>query len=309
MAKKKKMSLQSTTDDLMLYADVYVPESEPKAVVQIIHGKAEHKERYEVIANILSAYGCVVLVVDNRGHGESISDNVPLGYFADENGWLVNLQDIQQFSTKIMEKYRNLPFFIIGHGMGALIGHSFLKRYEDMVSGAVFSGMPAFVSTASANKKKAATICKLKGAKNTTKQLNTNEFNNSIVNPRTPFDWISYNVDNVDSYMDDDLCGFDFTNKGWYDYYDGMMDVFSRSDWRILKKQLPILFVVGQQDVCADVAVGFNNSLNNLANAGYEKIEANIYENMRHEVFNEREKKIVFKDVLTWLNKQLQNEK
>ena len=106
-------------------------------------------------------------------------------------------------------------------------------------------------------------------------------------------------------YISDPLCGFPFTNRGFYDLLDGMQDVYTRSDWRVLKNQMPILFVVGEDDVCADVGTGFKNALNHLSKVGYNKIEANIYQNMRHEIFNEKEKKIVYKDILTWLSKQL----
>ena len=98
---------------------------------------------------------------------------------------------------------------------------------------------------------------------------------------------------------------FSFTNRGFYDLLDGMQDVYTRSDWRILKKEMPILFVVGEDDVCADVGTGFKHALNHLSKVGYSKIEANIYQNMRHEILNEKEKKIVYKDILTWLSQQL----
>jgi len=305
MLEKQKITLKSSTDDLMLYADLYIPD-DPKAVVQIIHGMAEHKERYETLANILATYGCVVLVADNRGHGESINENIPLGYFADKNGWLVNLQDLHNFSMDIMEKYPTLPFYVIGHSMGSLIAHSFIKRYEDMVSGVIFSGMPAYNSATGSAKMLAGCLSNGKGAKKTSKILTgASDFNKEYKHPRTSFDWLSYNVDNVDAYIADPLCGFPFTNRGYYDLLDGMQDVFARNDWRVLKKQLPILFIVGQDDPCADVATGFKKSLNNLSKVGYEKIEAIIYQNMRHEIFNEREKKTVFRDVLTWFNKQI----
>ena len=65
MIKKEKLTLKSQTDDLILSANVYICEN-PKAVVQIIHGMAEHKERYEQLANVLAAFGCITVVADNR---------------------------------------------------------------------------------------------------------------------------------------------------------------------------------------------------------------------------------------------------
>ncbi len=305
MTIKKKVELTSLTDELVLKADLYIPD-QPKAVVQIIHGMAEHKERYEILATILAGYQYVVLIADNRGHGESINENIPLGYFADENGWIVNLQDIHRFTEYLIEQFPNLPFFVIGHSMGSLIGHSYLKRYEDCLSGIIFSGMPAYNSAAGMGQLLANILMKFKGGKAFSKTLiKSSDYNGSIKNPRTDFDWLSYNSENVDQYIEDPLCGFPFTIAGYRDLLAGMQDVYTQKDWRVLKKQLPILFVVGEDDPCADVASGFKKALNNLSKVGYEKIEANIYQDMRHEIFNETDKKTVYKDIVIWLNKQV----
>ena len=168
--------------------------------------------------------------------------------------------------------------------------------------------MPAYTKSVGSGMMLAKTLSGGKGAKKVSNVLvKASDYNKTIKNPRTAFDWLSYNEENVDKYIADPLCGFPFTNRGYYDLLEGMQDVFARKDWRVLKKQLPILFVVGQDDPCADVPAGFRKSLNNLNNAGYENIEANIYENMRHEILNETEMKIVLKDIVVWLNKQVKD--
>ncbi len=305
MVSKEKIMLSSQSDDLQLYADLYTCE-QPKAVVQIIHGMSEHKGRYEQLASVLATFGCIVIVADNRGHGESINEKIPFGYFADKDGWLINLQDIHGFSLLIRERYRHLPFFILCHSMGSLIGHSYLKRYEDVLDGVIYSGMPAYNKATNSGKFLASILSGGNGAKKVSKILEKAfDFNKYLKNPRTPFDWLSYNQDNVDEFIADPLCGFPFTNKGYYDLLDGMQDVYTRNDWRVLKNQLPILFVVGEDDLAADVPTGFKRALNHLSKVGYQNIEANIYENMRHEIFNEKKRKVVYSDVLMWLNKQL----
>ena len=303
---KKKIELESPIDGLKLYADLYIPDS-PKAIVHVMHGMSEHKERYEEFCNLLARLNCVVLIMDHRGHGESISDKIPLGYFADKDGWLCNLKDLNMFASYVKEQYRNLPYFVIGHSMGSLFAHSYLKRYEDSISGIIFIGMPAWNKAIPMGQKLAKTISKMSGPKKFSKTLiaSATPYNSTIRNPRTEFDWISYNTENVDAYIADPLCGFPFTNQGYYDLMCGMMDVFNNKDWRVLKKNLPILFCSGQDDPCSDVPEGFRHSLDNLAKAGYANIEANIYENMRHEILNEASRKQVYRDILTWLEVQI----
>ena len=50
---KKKIELCSQTDGFKIAADMYIPEN-PMAIVQIIHGMAEHKERYEEFCTLLT---------------------------------------------------------------------------------------------------------------------------------------------------------------------------------------------------------------------------------------------------------------
>ena len=306
MIQKKKIELESPVDGFKLKANLYIPEN-PKAIVHVMHGMSEHKERYDEFCNVLARLNCVVLIMDHRGHGESTSNEIPLGYFADKDGWLTNLKDLNMFAMYVKEKFRNLPYFVIGHSMGSLFAASYLKRYEDMLSGVIFIGMPAYNKQAAMGRKLAAGICKLQGPKNHSKTLikAAGGFNDTIKDPKTEFDWISYNIDNVDAYIADPLCGFPFTNQGYYDLLTGMLDVYSVRDWRVLKKNLPLLFCVGQDDTCADVPEGFHKSLDSFSDAGYMNIEANIYENMRHEILNERERKIVYRDILTWLDEKI----
>lgn len=306
MIEKKKLELISSIDNMKLAANLYIPE-EPKAIVHVMHGMAEHKERYEEFCNILARLNCVVLIMDHRGHGESISEEIPQGYFADRNGWMANLQDLNMFAMNVKEQYRHLPYYLIGHSMGSLFATSYLKRYEEMVNGVCFIGMPAWNKQAPMARKLAAAICKTSGAKKYSKVLikSMDVYNYTIRNPRTDFDWISYNTDNVDRYIEDPLCGFPFTNGGYNDLLTGMIDAFNTKDWRVLKPNLPLLFCSGQDDPCSDIPTGFRHSLDNLAKAGYKNIEANIYENMRHEILNENARKIVYKDILTWLEIQI----
>ena len=165
---------------------------------------AEHKERYEQLPTYWLLLA-VSLLLSITGHGESVSESIPLGYFADKNGWLVNLQDIHMFSLEIRERYPHLPFFILGHSMGALIGHSYLKRYEDIVDGAIFSGMPAYNNKAGAAKMLAGMM----KPKSVSKLLvEGSDYNRLLAKPNTRYDWLSYNTDNVDAYIADPLCGF-----------------------------------------------------------------------------------------------------
>ena len=65
---------------------IWAPE-EPSACVQIIHGMAEHIERYHDFATFLAENNILVFGMDLPGHGKSIGKDMPKGYFGEKDGW------------------------------------------------------------------------------------------------------------------------------------------------------------------------------------------------------------------------------
>mgnify|MGYP002760004548 CR=1 FL=1 len=76
---KYKKVLFKSYDDFILDAKLYEAE-DTKAVVQIIHGALEHKERYIDMINYLVKSGYSCFISDNRGHGLSTDGRYELGY-------------------------------------------------------------------------------------------------------------------------------------------------------------------------------------------------------------------------------------
>lgn len=68
------------SDNLFIHGKIYKV-SNPKAIVQIIHGALEHKERYIEIIRFLNNNGYSAVICDNRGHGESTNERYPFGHF------------------------------------------------------------------------------------------------------------------------------------------------------------------------------------------------------------------------------------
>jgi alpha-beta hydrolase superfamily lysophospholipase len=305
---KTTLKLTSALDGLEETAFLYIPDGEPEAIVHVLPGLADHKERYDELCRLLNRLNYVVLIADYRGHGENVSDQIPLGYFADEKGWLAQLQDLNQFAAAVKEQFRHLPYYLLGHSMGALLACSYLKRYEDMVAGVILSALPAWVKQIPSDRRQAAVLCRIKGPKAVSHSLAkaVDRYNDEIKDPQTPFDWLSYDRANVRDFIADPLCGFELTNRGYADLFDGLCDVFQARDWRVLKPELPILALAGEDDVCAKVPYGFRRSLDTLSNAGYRNVKAILYPDMRHDIFHESDRRRVYKDLLIWLGKQVQ---
>ena len=65
------------SDGLILDA-IYSKVDNPKALIVIIHGMVEHKERYQELLEVLNKNSYSAIIADLRGHGKSINDEYKL---------------------------------------------------------------------------------------------------------------------------------------------------------------------------------------------------------------------------------------
>ncbi len=122
-------------DGTSLYWKAWLPEGTPKAVVHLIHGYAEHIERYGNVVNELVPAGYVVFGNDHRGHGKS------QGRRGHVKGFQEFIDDERQFSLEVIKaQYPNTPYFVLGHSMGSLIALNYAEQYPDSLKALVLSG-------------------------------------------------------------------------------------------------------------------------------------------------------------------------
>ena len=82
----------------------WVPQGEPVAVVQILHGVAEYALRYDAFARFLSGQGFLVVAHDHMGHGKS--GGTPL-HFPD--GWAAVREDCHTIYELLRKEYPICP--------------------------------------------------------------------------------------------------------------------------------------------------------------------------------------------------------
>jgi acylglycerol lipase len=96
----------------------YAVPPDPKAVLVIIHGMAEHSARYASLIDFLHAHAIVVCRFDLRGHGASPPSE-------QERGDVVAFQDFVVDAAVVIDgaraRYPALPVFVWGHSMGAIV--------------------------------------------------------------------------------------------------------------------------------------------------------------------------------------------
>ena len=122
-----------------LHACRWLPEGQPRAIVQILHGIAEFVERYDDFANFLAGNGIAVVAEDHMGHGQSIDGGSKQGYF--QGGWFAAVDDSYQLLKDTQAAHPGVPYFLLGHSMGSFMARTVLCRYPDSgLAGAVISG-------------------------------------------------------------------------------------------------------------------------------------------------------------------------
>ena len=119
-----------------LFYCVMTPDTPPRGVIQLIHGEAGMTECYDVFARSFARRGFVVCGADLPGHGNSADDG-DRGSF--DGAYLT--ADIEELRLIMRRRYRSLPYFLLGQGLGSFIAMSYIVRYRDAVDGVILSGI------------------------------------------------------------------------------------------------------------------------------------------------------------------------
>src|SRR4051794_18048022 len=108
----------SDGQSLLVYR--WLPDGEPRAVVQIAHGASEHGARYARLAGELNAAGYAVYADDHRGHGRTAGEPERFG-IAGEDSWNRMIEDEKEITDHLAKTHPGLPLVLLGHSMGSFI--------------------------------------------------------------------------------------------------------------------------------------------------------------------------------------------
>ena len=309
--KKEEFKFKSTSGVCDIRAVRYVPDGDIKAILQIAHGMQEFIDRYENFANYLCDRGYLVTGNDHLGHGGSINTKDDWGYFADKDGNKAVLDDVHELTRITKELYPNLPYFLLGHSMGSFYARQYLCEYGSELNAAIIMGtghQPLAVVKAGMN------ACKMfalgKGWHHRSKSVNAMAFgsyNKKFEPARTSVDWLTRDEKIVDWYLNEPRCTFMFTLNGYYNMFLGISRLHDKKLLDSIPKQLPILFVSGQDDPVGDFGKGVQAAVKTVKDAGCTNVEMKLYPNDRHEILNELDKEQVYDDLYNWLEDKLKS--
>lgn len=298
-----KKQINFTLNNKKIYGYIWEPESYDKVMI-LVHGMAEHIDRYDGIANALNENGFLVIGYNQRGH-KFTTDESEYGYMGEEDNFEILVSDLNQMVKYAKENYPNKKYFVLGHSMGSFVTNRFLEEYEgeNKVSKAILCAtgrMPKWLLSVG------ACLCSIirifKGKKHASKlmdKMSFGSYNKAFEPVRTPFDWLNRDEAEVDKYINDDACGRIFSVKYFHDFLLGCKRVTNKQ--KLIRKDIPILLIAGDKDPVGDSGKAVAKLNEVQTKLGLQSTLKLIPDN-RHEILLEKDKLETYKFIINWLN-------
>lgn len=300
--KQEEFTLTSNHDGLELGASLRIPKH-PRGILQIVHGMAEHRERYHDFMNYCAENGLIVMIHDHRGHGESVKSEADYGYFG-KNGIEGIISDAHQVTEYLHKRFPGLKLTLFGHSMGSLVVRCYMQKYDADVDRLIVCGSPSKRLGAGVGKFIAGLLQIFQGERHRSNFINQMAFggyNKKFSDSKSPNSWIVSDPAVVEAYDADARDGFIFTLNGFEALFGLIKQAYRKSGWKMQNPQAPVFFIAGADDPCIISQKGFEKAVNFMRARGYNSVESKLYPGMRHEILNEIGKEKVWQDIVEWI--------
>ncbi len=258
---------------------------EPRGVVQIAHGLAEHAARYDRFATALNRAGFLAFATDHRGHGRTGRDH--LGDFG-APGFDGLIADVVEFGSAIGVDHGSLPLFLFGHSMGSFASQAIVVDRSDLYAGVVLSGSTALDVLA-------AGLAESEGPAGL-------EAFNAGFEHRTGYEWLSRDEAEVDAYVADPWCGFDVPEETIPSLFAPAGRLADPAVLAGIRSDLPLLIASGSDDPLAGGGDLVELLGQRYRDAGVADVTVTVYQGARHEILNETNRGEVTDDIIEWLS-------
>ncbi len=261
--------------DLNLYYQCWLPADDPKAILLVVHGLAEHSGRYSNLVNYFVPRGYGVYGYDQRGHGKSDG----LRGYVDRFSYFVD--DLDIFLRLVHSRHHDAKIFLVGHSIGGTIATAYTILRQDGFDGLILTGATLSIPTDVA----AGTIFAARIL--------------SLILPKAGLyiidaEAISQDKNVVNAYVYDPLV---YRGKIRARLGVELIKAMGTVKRRISEIHLPILVMHGAADRLSDPRG--SEMLYQEASSADKTLK--VYEGYYHEIFNEPGREQVLADVEAWL--------
>jgi alpha-beta hydrolase superfamily lysophospholipase len=259
--------------------DVWTPDTQPRGVVVLCHGYAEHARRYDHVAQRFGEAGLITYALDQRGHGRSGGKRVYLRDISEYTG------DFHTLVGIAAAEHPQLPRIVVGHSMGGGVVFSYGVEHPDDYTAMVLSGPAVYAQEGVAPVM--ITVAKILGG-----------LLPGLPVEKLPTEAVSRDPEVVAAYMADPLVHKGKLPAG---IAKALIQVGETMPRRAGALTAPLLVVHGEQDKLIPVS----GSRHLIECVGSDDAHLKVYPELYHEVFNEPERDLVLDDVVSWIEAKL----
>ncbi len=278
-------------DGKEIYTRAWDEVEQPKGVIQLCHGMAEHSGRYEAFAQFMNANGYIVFADDHRGHGRTDDGAGHCeGEFVGDT-----VKDLLYFNVYLKGKYPDLPIIFFGHSYGSCLAQRFIE-FDTGIAACVMTGVGC--APHGVCKLAQALLAPVKGMmpRKLVKLGDMGRFEDNDV----PHAWLTKDKDIRAQYAADQYSGHACSMTYYYGFVKLMADSSKRANMQNISEQLPVGIFCGKDDPC-----GNRGKMPAKLAKKYQKLGLDVtlklYKNDRHEVLNETDREVVYGDILKFI--------
>lgn len=297
--KEKTGSYLSANKKCNIRYRICLPEDNAKGIIQIVHGMCEYFDRYEEAIEYFTSKGFVVCGNDHIGHGYSAATEEELGYFGTED-FHCPADDLKTLNDILRKTYRSLPYILFGHSMGSFVVRDYITRYPETVDGCIICGTSGSNKAVGMGLKLASIIGRLKGDRHRSsflRKLSFSGYNKRFKAEDDPNSWLTREPLVREKYAGDKFCSYTFTVNGYKNMF-GLLKSVSGQEWaQRVPLSLPIFVIAGRDDPVGNYGAGCDEVFDLLNDREVCMLKYKLYDNARHELFNESNRYEVYEDV------------
>jgi len=198
-----------------------------------------------------------------------------------------------------------LPCIILGHSMGSLMLRGLLIRHPDICDKAIIMGTgdnpPILLKVFSLILTLFKTFKPGNYRSPFINYLGIGKYNSFFKPKKTNYDWLSENPENISLYTQDLYCGTPGTLHTFYFLLKLMTLIRKPNELTKMRKDLPVLFVSGEQDAFGGFGKGVNKIVQLFKKAGMKNVNSILYPKMRHEILKEKDHNQVIQDIFDFI--------
>lgn len=280
-----------------------------KGVVQLVHGISEHSGNYNQLIDFLLSNSYIVVIHDHRGHGKYNENQEIFSYRTNESYFGVMVKDLKSINTFIRNKFIGKKLFLIGHSMGGYLSLKYSEVYGDSIDGLVLSGIGRDYKLSLTSKVVLTRlICGFRDVNKPNEFLSKTFFkvlNRKFRKGNKKCDDYAFTTSDesvLERYSKDELRVKEYTLKFYHDLFDGIENSLRNENLNKIKNNLKVLIVAGKLDPVCSYERGVKYLNNSLIKRGIDS-KFKLYDNMRHEIFVEKENTKVFYDIIEFIDK------